>query len=37
MATWVHRNNVLGRVYLAVVMPFHVLIVRSCMKRVGQR
>ena len=36
MATWVHRKNVLGRVYLAVVMPFHVLIVRSCMKRVGQ-
>ena len=36
MATWVHRNNLLGRLYLAVVMPFHVLIVRGCMKRVGK-
>lgn len=34
MATWVHRNNLLGRIYLAVVMPFHVLIVRDAMRRI---
>lgn len=36
MATWVHRNNTLGRVYLAVVMPFHILIVRNCMNRIAR-
>mgnify|MGYP005995435871 CR=1 FL=1 len=36
MATWVHRNNALGRAYLAVIMPFHVLIVRDCMKRIAR-
>ena len=35
MATWVHRNNWLGRVYLAIVMPFHILIVRNSMKRIA--
>ncbi|MEP3632693.1 MAG: DUF2867 domain-containing protein [Shimia thalassica] len=35
MATWVHRNNLLGRVYLAVVMPFHILIVRDAMRRIA--
>ena len=35
MATWVHRNNLLGRAYLAVVMPFHVLIVRDAMRRIA--
>jgi hypothetical protein len=35
MATWVHRNNLLGRVYLAVVMPFHILIVRGAMARIA--
>lgn len=35
MATWVHRNNFLGRIYLAVVMPFHVLIVRDAMRRIA--
>ncbi|WP_037255344.1 DUF2867 domain-containing protein [Roseobacter sp. SK209-2-6] len=34
MATWVHRNNLLGRIYLAVVMPFHILIVRDAMGRI---
>lgn len=37
MATWVHRNNALGRAYLAVIMPFHVLIVRDCMKRIARQ
>lgn len=36
MATWVHRNNLLGRVYLAVVMPFHILIVRGAMRRIAR-
>ena len=35
MATWVHRNNIWGRIYLDVIMPFHALIVRDCMKRIG--
>ncbi len=35
MATWVHRNNWFGRLYLAVVMPFHVLIVRNAMRRIA--
>ena len=35
MATWVHRNNLLGRIYLAIVMPFHVIIVRSVMRRIA--
>lgn len=36
MATWVHRNNLLGRVYLAVIMPFHVVIVRDAMRRIAR-
>jgi hypothetical protein len=36
MSTWVHRNNLLGRAYLAIVMPFHVLIVRNSMRRIAQ-
>lgn len=34
MATWVHRNNLLGWLYLAVVMPFHILIVRDAVNRI---
>jgi hypothetical protein len=33
----VHRNNLLGRIYLAVVMPFHVLIVRDAMRRIARQ
>ncbi len=36
MATWVHRNNLLGRFYLMAVMPFHVLIVRDSMRRIAK-
>lgn len=32
-ATWVRRNNWLGRIYLAAIMPFHVLIVRQAIGR----
>ncbi|MCA0919637.1 DUF2867 domain-containing protein [Pseudooceanicola nanhaiensis] len=35
MATWVQRNNLLGRLYLAAVMPFHRLIVRDALARVA--
>jgi len=35
MSTWVHPHNFLGRVYLALVMPFHVLIVRNAMRRLA--
>lgn len=34
-ATWVHRNNFLGRAYLKIIMPFHVLIMRNAMARVA--
>lgn len=36
MATWVHPHNLFGRAYLAVVMPFHVLIVRNAMARIAR-
>ena len=35
-ATWVHRNNLLGRLYLIVVLPFHILIMRNAMSRLGK-
>ncbi|MEQ8689915.1 MAG: DUF2867 domain-containing protein [Pseudomonadales bacterium] len=35
LATWVHPHNVGGRLYLAAIMPFHVLIVRDALRRVG--
>ena len=33
-ATWVHRNNWLGRAYLAAIKPFHVLIVRNAVSQI---
>lgn len=35
MATWVQPKNVFGRLYLAAVMPFHILIVRDALRRIG--
>jgi Protein of unknown function (DUF2867) len=35
--TLVHRNNLLGRVYLATVMPFHKIIVPTMLARAGDR
>ncbi len=35
-ATWVHRNNWLGRVYLAAVMPFHIIITKQMLARVAR-
>ncbi|MEL7026417.1 MAG: DUF2867 domain-containing protein [Pseudomonadota bacterium] len=36
MSTWVHPHSIWGRIYLAVVMPFHIVIVRNCLARVAQ-
>jgi Protein of unknown function (DUF2867) len=36
VSTWVHRNNALGRAYLAVIMPFHVLIMRNAITQVAK-
>lgn len=37
LATWVRRHNLLGRVYLALIMPFHVAIARNALSRVASR
>lgn len=36
-ATWVHTNNWLGKAYLSVIMPFHVLIMRNAMRQIERR
>lgn len=36
LATWVHRNNLFGRMYLATIMPFHILIARDALVRVAR-
>jgi hypothetical protein len=35
MSTWVHPHNFWGRGYLALVMPFHVLISRGAVRRMA--
>ncbi|MEM5470646.1 DUF2867 domain-containing protein [Hoeflea sp. AS60] len=35
LMTLVERHNLLGRCYLALIMPFHKLIVKSTLSRVG--
>lgn len=35
LATWVHRNSALGRAYLALISPFHRLILRSAIRRIA--
>ncbi len=35
LATWVHPHNIGGRVYLKMIMPFHILIARDSLVRVG--
>ncbi len=34
-ATWVHCNNRLGHAYLAMIKPFHILIMRNAMRQVA--
>ena len=36
LSTWVHVNNFVGRAYLTLIMPFHVLIVRDSVARVAR-
>lgn len=36
LATWVHPHNLGGRLYLAAIMPFHILIVRDALARVAR-
>jgi hypothetical protein len=35
MSTWVHPHNRWGRAYLALVMPFHILISRGAVRRMA--
>ncbi len=35
MSTWVRPHNLWGRAYLAVVMPFHILISRAAVRRMA--
>lgn len=36
LATWVRPHNWLGRTYLALIMPFHILIAKNGVKRAAQ-
>ena len=35
LATWVRTHNLGGRIYLTVIMPFHILIARNTVARVA--
>ena len=35
LATWVHPHNIGGKIYLATIMPFHILISRNALGRVA--
>ena len=35
LATWVEPHNIGGRIYLAAIMPFHILISRNALARVA--
>ena len=35
LATWVHPHNIGGRIYLASILPFHILIARDALARVA--
>ncbi|MBT9382368.1 DUF2867 domain-containing protein [Pseudooceanicola sp. CBS1P-1] len=36
LSTWMHPHNRYGRAYLALVMPFHVLIVKDSLRRIAR-
>ncbi len=36
LATWVHPHNWGGRLYLAAILPFHILIVRNALARLAR-
>lgn len=35
LGTWVHTHNVGGRLYLKLIMPFHVVVARNALARVA--
>ena len=35
LATWVRRHNLSGRLYLALILPFHIAIARNALARVA--
>ncbi len=35
LATWVHPHNLGGRLYLSMILPFHILIARNALVRVA--
>ncbi|MEP5729241.1 MAG: DUF2867 domain-containing protein [Sulfitobacter sp.] len=35
LSTWVHPHNIGGRLYLALILPFHILIARDALRRVA--
>lgn len=35
LATWVHPHNLGGKLYLNTILPFHVLVARDALARVG--
>jgi Protein of unknown function (DUF2867) len=37
MSTWVHPHNLAGRIYLRIVMPFHILICRGMVARMADQ
>jgi hypothetical protein len=34
LSTWVHTNNMGGKIYLKAILPFHILIARNALARV---
>ncbi len=36
LATWVHPHNIGGRIYLAAILPFHILVARNALARVAK-
>ena len=36
LATWVHPHNLGGRLYLAAIMPFHIMVARDALARVAK-
>ncbi len=37
LATWVHPHNIGGQIYLKAILPFHILIARNALSRVGMQ
>lgn len=37
LATWVHPNNMAGTLYLNAILPFHIVIARNALMRVGSQ